>query len=47
MELKKGAYDDPIAAVLIIRDKYKNRVDLLFGLKGFDREPSSGCCRLR
>ncbi len=38
VELKKGAYDDPIAAVLIVRDKYKNRVDLLFGLKGFDRE---------
>ncbi|HEY0684841.1 MAG TPA: hypothetical protein VGD45_21065 [Steroidobacter sp.] len=38
VELKKGAFDDPIAAVLVIKDRYKNRVDLLFGLKGFDRE---------
>jgi predicted nucleotidyltransferase len=38
VELKMGSYDDPIAAVLIIKDKHKNRVDLLFGLKGFDRE---------
>jgi hypothetical protein len=38
VELKKGAYDDPIAAVLIVRDKYRNRVDVLFGLRGFDRE---------
>jgi predicted nucleotidyltransferase len=38
VELRKGAYDDPIAAVLIVSDRYRNRVDLLFGLKGFDRE---------
>lgn len=38
VDLKKGAADDPIAAVLVVRDKYKNRVDLLFGLKGFDLE---------
>lgn len=38
VELKKGAYDDPIAAVLVIKDRFKNRVDLLFGLKGFERD---------
>jgi len=38
VELKKGGYDDPIAAVLVVRDHYRNRVDVLFGLKGFDRE---------
>lgn len=36
VEIRKGAFDDPIAAALVIRDKHKNRVDLLFGLKGFD-----------
>lgn len=36
VELKRGAFDDPIGAVVIIKDNHKNRVDLLFGLKGFD-----------
>lgn len=36
VELKKGDFEDPISAVLVIKDKYRNRVDLLFGLKGFD-----------
>jgi hypothetical protein len=38
VELKNGDFEDPISAVLVIKDKYRNRVDLLFGLKGFDRE---------
>ena len=38
VEFRKGAFDDPIAAALVIKDMFKNRVDLLFGLKGFDRE---------
>jgi hypothetical protein len=36
VELKKGDEDDPIAAALVIKDSFRNRVDLLFGLKGFD-----------
>jgi hypothetical protein len=36
VELRKGDFGDPIAAVLEARDSFDNRVDLLIGLKGMD-----------
>lgn len=33
-ELRRGDIDDPIPALLLVSDKYGNRVDLLAGLKG-------------
>jgi len=35
-ELRRGDMDDPIGAVLTLRDGFKNRVDLLVGIRGFD-----------
>lgn len=35
-ELRKGAEDDPIPAMLIVSDRHGNRVDLLGGLRGMD-----------
>jgi predicted nucleotidyltransferase len=35
-ELRRGDADDPIPAMLIIRDTHGNRVDLLGGLRGLD-----------
>ena len=35
-ELRRGDEDDPIPAMLIIRDVHGNRVDLLGGLRGLD-----------
>jgi hypothetical protein len=35
-DLRRGGVDDPIPALLLINDKYGNRVDLLAGLKGMD-----------
>ncbi len=35
-ELRRGDMGDPIAAVLELRDKFENRVDLLVGIRGFD-----------
>jgi len=35
-ELRRGDEDDPIPAMLIIRDTHGNRVDLLGGLRGLD-----------
>jgi hypothetical protein len=35
-ELRRGAPDDPIAAVLAVQDSYENRVDLLVGIRGLD-----------
>jgi len=37
-ELRRGDPDDPIAAVLELKDEYGNRVDLLVGLRGMPRE---------
>jgi hypothetical protein len=34
--LRRGSFEDPIAAVLVVKDIYENRVDLLVGIKGFD-----------
>ena len=36
-ELRRGGADDPIASVLVVSDRFGNRVDLLGGLRGFDR----------
>jgi predicted nucleotidyltransferase len=35
-ELRRGDEDDPIPAMLIVRDTHGNRVDLLGGLRGLD-----------
>lgn len=35
-ELRRGDPDDPIAGVLSLTDAYRNRVDLLVGLRGLD-----------
>jgi len=35
-ELRRGDADDPIPAMLILRDGYNNQVDLLGGLRGMD-----------
>jgi hypothetical protein len=35
-ELRRGDADDPITAVLALRDVFENRVDLLVGIRGFD-----------
>lgn len=35
-ELSRGGADDPIPALLKLRDGYGNRVDLLIGLKGME-----------
>jgi len=36
--LRVGDADDPIAALLEVRDGHGNRVDLLVGLRGMDPE---------
>lgn len=33
---RRGDIDDPIGAVLALRDRFDNRVDLLVGIRGFD-----------
>lgn len=40
-ELRTGDADDPIPALLEIRDTHGNRVDLLIGLRGLDPEALS------
>jgi len=35
-ELRRGDPDDPIPAVLVITDRYENRVELLAGLRNLD-----------
>jgi hypothetical protein len=35
-DLRRGDPDDPIAAVLALKDGFGNRVDLLIGLRGID-----------
>ena len=37
-ELRRGGPDDPIPAMLVLRDNYENQVDLLGGLRGLDPE---------
>ena len=37
-ELRRGDPDDPIPAMLVLRDAHENRVELLGGLKGMDPE---------
>jgi predicted nucleotidyltransferase len=37
-ELRRGDHDDPIPAMLILRDAHENQVELLGGLKGMDPE---------
>jgi hypothetical protein len=37
-ELRVGDVDDPIPALLEVRDRHRNRVDLLIGLRGMDPE---------
>ena len=37
-QLRVGDVDDPIPALLEVRDRYGNRVDLLIGLRGMDPE---------
>jgi len=40
-ELRQGDPDDPIPAMLVLSDRYDNRVDLLAGLRGLDPEAFS------
>jgi predicted nucleotidyltransferase len=40
-ELRFGGVDDPIPAVLKLMDDFKNRVDLLMGLRGLEPEAFS------
>ena len=40
-ELRHGDQDDPIPALLLVSDRYGNRVDLLAGLRGLDPEAFS------
>jgi hypothetical protein len=40
-ELRIGDPDDPIPALLAVRDTHDNRVDLLIGLRGLDPEAMS------
>ncbi len=35
---RTGDFDDPIAAVINVEDTFKNRVDLLFGIKGMKED---------
>jgi predicted nucleotidyltransferase len=37
-ELRRGDLDDPIPAMLVLRDEYENQVELLGGLRGMDPE---------
>ena len=37
-ELRRGDFEDPIAAVLELQDEHGNRVDLLIGLRGMPLE---------
>lgn len=37
-ELRRGDAEDPIAAMLVLTDRYHNRVDLLVGLRGLEPE---------
>ncbi len=37
-ELRRGDPDDPIPAMLVLRDNHENQVDLLGGLRGLDPE---------
>jgi hypothetical protein len=36
VELRTGGVNDPIAAMMIVTDRYGNRVDLLAGIQGLD-----------
>ena len=40
-ELRVGDVDDPIPELLEVRDRHRNRVDLLIGLRGMDPEALS------
>jgi predicted nucleotidyltransferase len=40
-ELRRGDFDDPIGAVLMLQDSFDNQVDLLVGIRGFDPEAFS------
>lgn len=37
-ELRRGDMEDPIGAVLALSDEFSNRVDLLVGLRGLEKE---------
>ena len=38
VDLRSGAADDPIPALLALSDKHRNRVDLLCGLRGLEKD---------
>jgi len=40
-ELRRGDFDDPIGAVLILQDGFDNQVDLLADIRGFDPDAFS------
>src|SRR5262249_1510461 len=37
-EFRRGESDDPIPGIMILKDAYSNRVDLLAGIRGLDPE---------
>ena len=45
VELNSGDMDDPIGAVLIVRDQYENQVDLVLGVRGMDAGAAGRCLR--
>lgn len=45
-ELRRGDPQDPIPALLLLRDTYGNRVDLLAGLRGMESAAYSRCIQI-
>lgn len=42
-ELRRGDLEDPIPAILLLSDPYANKVDLLAGIRGLEKESFSRC----
>jgi hypothetical protein len=45
-ELRRGDPDDPIPAMLLLSDRFGNRVDLLAGVRGLESAAFSRCLRI-
>jgi hypothetical protein len=41
VELKMGDIDDPVLGVVTVKDKHRNRADLLLGVRGMDAAAQS------
>lgn len=42
-ELRQGEIDDPILGVILVKDIYQNRADLLLGIRGMDPDTPHRC----